>query len=307
MAWLRAAARAKINLTLDIVARRPDGYHDIESVMHTIGLADKVCVRMSEGPLVSLRVMGAELPEDPRNLAWKAADATLRAIRGKSAAAGNGVEVELVKNIPFEAGLAGGSSDAAVVIHLVNEVFGRPLVVSELAAVASGIGADVPFLLTGGAVFAEGIGDRLTVLDCFMDRPVVIAKPTTGLSTSLMYRAWDEKHEAGRAQSIGKDTSSRAFLGELAGKGPDGAIKHVHNDFEDLAAIAVPEISEFKAIMLGAGAVACAMSGSGTAVFGIFDGEDDARRAMEALRNGHGDIFTACTRLDPRRHIPMLE
>jgi len=307
MAWLRALARAKINLTLDIKARRPDGYHDIESVMHTIGLADEVGVRISDGPSVSLRVMGAKLPEDPRNLAWKAADAALKAIRGKGAGDGRGVDIELFKNIPFEAGLAGGSSDAAAVLYLVNTAFGGLLGDHELSEVASGIGADVPFLLTGGIALATGTGDELTVLDPCMDAPVVLAKPATGLSTALMYRAWDEKHGfmADRVQE--RESSTRAFLRELAKKGQDGALMCVHNDFEELAVIAVPEISEIKAVMLEEGAAASAMSGSGTSVFGIFNDEQSARKALGALRRARGDIFTAYTRLDPRRQIPMLE
>lgn len=302
--WARA--RAKVNLTLDILARRDDGYHDIASVMHTVGLADEVGVSLNGTGVVTLRVKGAELPEDSRNLAWRAAASVLTAARGKGAGPSAGIDVELVKKVPFEAGLAGGSSDAAVTAHLANLALGCPLDDEELLCIAKNLGSDVPFLLKGGAALAGKSGDELIPLDLSEGLPIVIAKPRAGLPTSLMYRAWDEQNPEGRAGRKDAPTGTERFMEALRRDGPKEALKCLHNDFEELAAIAVPEVAGLKSTMLGKGALSALMSGSGTAVYGIFEEEAEARSAEEAAKVRFDGIFTAVSKLDPVRGIPML-
>lgn len=299
-------ARAKVNLTLDIIARRQDGYHDIASVMHTIGLADEVGVALSGGRSVTLRVKGAELPEDSRNLAWRAAAAVLAAAGGKRPGEETGLDIELVKKVPFEAGLAGGSSDAATTLQLANMALGNPLDDGELLAIAANLGSDVPFLMNGGAAYASKAGNELTFLEMGEDLPTVIAKPHAGLSTSLMYRAWDEKNPEGAETRPSGGNSTERFIESLNRHGTVEALRHLHNDFEELAAIAVPEVLDLKAQMMKKGAISALMSGSGTAVYGIFEEEATAMEAEEAIRAGYRGVFTAVTRLDPRRGIPML-
>lgn len=306
METIWARARAKVNLTLDIIARREDGYHDISSVMHTIGLADEVGVALNGTGVVTLRVKGAELPEDSRNLAWRAAASVLTAARSKGAAGKSGIEVGLIKKVPFEAGLAGGSSDAAATAHLVNLALGSPLDEGELLGIAKNLGSDVPFLLQGGAALAGKAGDELIPLELEEGLPLVIAKPRAGLSTSLMYRAWDERNPEGRGKRTDETTGTERFMDRLRRDGSREALKHLHNDFEELAEIAVPEIAGFKALMMESGAVSALMSGSGTAVYGIFEEEAKARLAEEALRARFDGIFTAISKLDPMRGIPML-
>lgn len=304
MIWARA--RAKVNLTLDIIARREDGYHDISSVMHTVGLADEVGVALNGTGVVTLRVKGAELPEDSRNLAWRAAASVLTAARGKGAAGNSGIEVELIKKVPFEAGLAGGSSDAAATAHLVNLALGSPLDEGELLGIAKNLGSDVPFLLQGGAALAGKAGDELIPLELEEWLPLVIAKPRAGLSTSLMYRAWDERNPEGRGKGTHAPTGTERFMDRLLRDGAREALKHLHNDFEELATIAVPEVAGLKAIMMERGAISALMSGSGTAVYGIFEEEAKARLAEEVVMAKYDGIFTAISKLDPTRGIPML-
>lgn len=304
MIW--AGARAKVNLTLDIIARREDGYHDIASVMHTVGLADEVGVSLNGTGGVTLRVKGAELPEDSRNLAWRAAASVLTAARSKGIGESAGIGVELVKKVPFEAGLAGGSSDAAATAYLVNLALGSPLDEGELLGIAKNLGSDVPFLLKGGAALAGKSGDELIPLDLEEELPLVIAKPRAGLSTSLMYRAWDERNPEGRDKGTDAPTGTERFMEALRRDGPREALKSLHNDFEELAAIAVPEVAGLKATMLEKGAISALMSGSGTAVYGIFEEEARARSAEEAVRVKYEGIFTATAKLDPTRGIPML-
>lgn len=299
-------ARAKVNLTLDIIARRQDGYHDIASVMHTVALADEVGVAKSHGKAVTLKVKGANLPEDSRNLAWRAAAAALTAARQKGFGEYAGIDVELVKRVPYEAGLAGGSSDAATALMLTNLALGSPLDAEELMGIAAGIGSDVPFLLMGGAALAQNAGDQLVCLDMKEELPMLIAKPDAGLSTALMYRAWDERNPKGVNANAFEGASTDNFIDLLNTKGAMAALRHLHNDFEELAAIAVPEIPDLKAMMMRSGAISALMTGSGTAVYGIYEEEAAAKQAKEAIEGRYKGMFTALTRLDPLRGIPML-
>lgn len=297
-----------MNLTLDILARRPDGYHDIESVMHTLSLADTVGVKITGGPNMELSVRGDfRAPEGPENLAFKAAETMRQHLRQQGHGADWGAEIKLVKSIPSEAGLAGGSSDAAAVLALLNEALGRPLEEGQLMRLGGILGADIPFLLQGGMALASGTGSDLRPLKGIGSYVVALAKPDEGLSTGLMYRAWDDANRSIGADAQKRGTSSAKFLKTLSAEGPRAALNCLHNGFEDLAIGMLPTIGELKRMMLEAGAISASMSGSGTAVFGIFDDEPGARRAIDEINEHFNGIFTMITGLDGDRGLPMLK
>lgn len=184
-------ARAKINLTLDVGARRPDGYHDIRSVMQTVALHDTLTVTHTpQQPGVRLEVMGDEaegVPADKTNLVHRAATHLL-----KLAGDGSGLHISLQKRIPSQAGLGGGSSDAAATLLAVNELLGLALSAERLAEIGVTLGADVSFFLTGGTALVEGLGERVTLLPSFSPtKPLVIVKPPVGVSTADAYSALD--------------------------------------------------------------------------------------------------------------------
>lgn len=300
--WLFSKARAKLNLTLDITSRRPDGYHDIESVMCTVALADEIAMRLSGPPGIRLKVQGAALPEDERNLAYKAVSAFLDEVAPKMAISGTGVEMILSKVIPSRAGLGGGSSDAAAALKLINRLLGSPVEEGGLFRLARSLGSDVPFLLEGGAALVKGAGDDIKRLRRSMTDekaqglPVVIVKPREGLSTALMYKAWDDL--AKDANREGNVTGTGRFMERLSREGTLRALTELHNDFERVAVSVVPEVELIKDLLLDQGATAASMSGSGTAVFGIFRDAAKAEKARKEAAAAHPGAFAALTELD---------
>lgn len=191
------SAPAKINLTLDVGPRRPDGYHDIRSVMQTIDLCDTLTAALVSTPGVHLSVTGEEadgVPSDAANLVHKAAVRLQKIAAARGTLAGNqsGMQIDLHKRIPSQAGLGGGSSDAAATLLAVNDLLGLDLSLSRLSAVGAALGADVPFFLTGGTALAEGLGEQVTPLPAITPNwPLVIVKPPVGVSTAAAYAALD--------------------------------------------------------------------------------------------------------------------
>ena len=191
------AAHAKINLTLDIGPRRPDGYHSVRSVMQTIGLHDTLTVTLASAPGVHLTVTGDEaggVPADATNLVHKAAVRLQKIAAAQGLLAGNrsGLKITLHKCIPSQAGLGGGSSDAAATLLAVNDLFGLRLSPARLNEIGAALGSDVPFFLTGGTAIAEGLGEKITPLPPLdTDWPLVIVKPNVGVSTATAYAALD--------------------------------------------------------------------------------------------------------------------
>lgn len=243
---LLALAPAKINWTLDILERRPDGYHEIESIMQTISLPDYVVLSLTDAPGVDLKIAGPMapgVPSGPANTAYRAAAAILDA----AGAVGKGLHVELTKLIPIQAGLGGGSSDAAAVLLGVNRLLGDPLGEADLLALARPIGADVSFFIHGGPTRVSGIGDRLEPAPDGPREPFVIAKPACGVSTADAYRALDD---------LPKRRSARAARAWPAGG--------MANDFEAAIYEMVPEIASLRQRLLDAGAASVLLCGSGS-------------------------------------------
>jgi 4-diphosphocytidyl-2-C-methyl-D-erythritol kinase len=256
-------APAKVNLFLRVVAKREDGYHDLETRMQKLGLYDRIVLTALEGAGIRFRCSRSDLPANETNLAWRAAAAFLAASRK---GARYGVDIELEKNIPVAAGLGGGSSDAGCVLKGLNTLFDNEFPEDVLLDMGRGLGADVPFFVTRhNAVQATGIGDRMEPV-ASMDRCVFfLINPGFAVSTRWVYENF--------ALTRGAKNSTLPGFRKL-GSGKLSPVEMV-NDLEQVTIGRYPEIAEIKRQLLAAGAVAALMSGSGPTVFGVFS--DDSR------------------------------
>ncbi len=284
---VKETARAKINLTLDILGVRSDGYHEVSMIMQTIELADEVGLKKISGG-ISLKmdtseiIGGEKIPLDEKNLAWRAA-VEFQKFCGKNF----GVEINIKKKIPIEAGLAGGSTDAAAVIRGMNRLYETNLTEEELCKIGMQIGADVSFCIIGGICLAEGRGDTLTRLDPIKKFNVVLAKPDGGISTAWAYKTYDDNPTEKR---IPNDKIIEHFKrGEY-----DAAFKYFSNALEKVAAQKIPAIAELKSKMLAAGAKAVSMSGSGSTIFALTD-EQGVEKIAESVENLGAQIFITKT------------
>ncbi|MBR2340749.1 MAG: 4-(cytidine 5'-diphospho)-2-C-methyl-D-erythritol kinase [Clostridia bacterium] len=282
---IRDKAYAKINLFLDVVAKRNDGYHDIRSYMHSVSLCDdlKLCAKMSKKATVSITVEGnASIPDDHTNLACRAATAYM-----EWSGISLDVKIELTKRIPTEAGLGGGSTDAASVLRMLNVIMANNLSAAELSMVAAGIGADVPYCLFGGTKLCEGKGEILT--DVALEKPLyfVIAKSEESVSTPAMYKMLDTLYgdfdgfmniEAEMKHGILSHALKRGDLFDISAG--------LYNIFESVVLDECPQARRLKEILLTEGAMAALMSGSGPSVYGIFADKNKAISVAEKL----GDI-----------------
>ena len=258
--WLRAFA--KVNYALDVLGLRGDGYHEISTVMQSISLADEVQLRRAAGGFdLSLEPEEVKIGSQERNttyLAWKA----LQGLAGEELP----VKVTLRKEIPAGAGLGGGSANAAAVLVGLNELFGLGLRVDELCGIGARIGADVPFCISGGTALGEGIGEILTPLPSPPAHRLVVAKPLRSADTAGMYRAYDETEtESMRSVEPVVSALRSGSLPVLAAA--------VGNDLAPVTRGFIPEVATLERTLLASGALGASMSGSGTAVYGIFDDE----------------------------------
>ncbi len=269
---VRLKAFAKINYALDILGLRPEGYHDIGTVMQSISLADEVELRRSiEGFTLSLEpdVVGIGPPkQNTVYIAWK----QLRRLTDEELP----VEVTLRKRIPAGAGLGGGSADAAAVLVGLNEMFGLGLRIDELRGVGVEVGADVPFFISGGTALGEGVGEILTPLPAPPTHNIVVAKPPRSAETAVIYRAHD-RMQAESARSVG------FVISALRSGSVSALATAAGNDLAPVTRSFVPEVAALERELLVLGALGASMSGSGTAVYGIFDDEKVARNASDTV------------------------
>lgn len=270
-----ARGRAKINLSLDIVGKREDGYHLLRGVMQSLSLCDDLVVERAAGRL-TLTCDDPALPRDGRNAAYRAAAAFL-AETGREGAA-----LALTKRIPYQAGLGSASADAAAALRGLNALFGHPLDEGTLLALGLSVGSDVPFCLTGGTLLAEGIGERLSPLPPLPDCVVVLVKPDEGMATPEAFARYDALGRPIRPD--GGALAAALAAGDLAGVGAACA-----NAFEQVCPAA--DVAAVKAGLLEAGALGAAMTGSGTAVFGLFDDRARAGRAVGLLKRPGRSVF----------------
>lgn len=265
-------APAKLNLTLDVGARRPDGYHDITSIMHSVALYDRLSLTEDGSGALSLGCQGAELPVGPENLVWRAAETFFRETNLPCP----GVHMELEKHIPSQAGLGGGSSDAAATLRALRRLYAPALPDEALEQLAAGVGSDVPYCVRGGTALAQGRGERLTRLPDLKGGCFVIVKPDLACSTAAMYRQLD-------AITIQARPDSRAMIRALEQGDTEAICRLVGNVFQQ-ALPADCEVFTIRRRLVALGAGAACMTGSGSAVMGLFLRQEDAQRAAEALR-----------------------
>ena len=266
-------APAKINLFLEVTGRREDGYHEIDTVMQTVRYADKVQISFDpDGEGIALTCNRRYIPTDGGNIAYRCAEEFLRAT-GKSGR----VEMHIEKRIPVAAGLGGGSADGAAVLKALNRLTGAGLAREELAAFSASIGADIPFCVRGGCARATGIGEVFSYAAPLADVELVIAIGGRGSSTPEAYRLLDESGYTGKRSADG-------MLAALAAGDRAKVYAEMYNAFEDVIIEHNKEIGDLKNRMLSGGAAAAMMSGSGAAVFGIFENKKAARAVCRLLR-----------------------
>lgn len=271
-------APAKINLTLNVGGRREDGYHQVDTIMQTVDLADRITVRLIQDGSIHLHLSDSTLPADEHNTAWKAAAAFFQQTQTDHP----GVEIHIQKNIPQQAGLAGGSADAAGLLVALDRLLDTRLTTEQLCDIGAGIGADVPFCVLGGAAFAEGIGTILSPLPSMPDCFVVIARPDCGVSTREAYRRIDAIEPSRRPNhSVVTDALCAGDLATIS--------RNLCNVFEE--AIALPDVQHIQKIMRCCQTLGSQMTGSGSAVFGFFEDKAQASHCAELLRKTYSAVF----------------
>lgn len=269
---MRLRALAKINLGLDVVGRRADGYHQVRMIMQTINMYDQLEIDIKEESGISITTNLPFVPTNENNLVYKAAKLLMDEFQ-----IDRGITVDLQKFIPVAAGMAGGSSDAAATMIGVNRLFGLGLTVRQLMERGVSIGADVPYCLLRGTALAEGIGEELRALPPCPECYVLIGKPAVSVSTRMVY----EKLDA--LESVNHPDIDRMLEG-LQWHNLNRVADHMGNVLEEVTIPAYPVIEEIKQHMKSHGAVNAMMSGSGPTVFGLFDDKNTAEQACEALR-----------------------
>jgi 4-diphosphocytidyl-2-C-methyl-D-erythritol kinase len=281
-------ARAKVNLALEVLSRRPDGYHEIATVMQVIDLSDRLILEEADDLAVSTSAPG--VPTDESNLAYRAA-----AVLRDAAKLGRGVRITLDKRIPVAAGLGGGSTDAAAVLAGLNRLWGLRWPVARLEELAVSLGMDVPFFLRGGAALATGRGERLAPLDgaaLFL----VLVNPRFPLSTAEMYARVTPTMYSGGGQA-------RQMAGALGTRRPGRVAASLYNGLEGAARAAHPQIGQMQAALVAAGALGAAMSGSGPTVFGIARSWEQARQIRARVVRGSWECWAVRTLRGPAVRI----
>ncbi len=265
-------ALAKINLGLDVISRREDGYHEVCMIMQTIHLFDRLHLKKLREDQITLKTNLSFLPVDKSNLAYRAAVLLRDEFDIKE-----GIDIRLHKYIPVAAGMAGGSTDAAAVLYGMNEMFELGLTKKELMERGVKLGADVPYCLMRGTALAEGIGEKLTALPPMVKCPVLIAKPQIGVSTKYVY-------EHLKLDDASAHPDMDRLIQDIKEKDLRRIASHMGNILETVTIPLHPEIEQIKGCMRDNGALNAMMSGSGPTVFGLFEREADAVLAAEKLR-----------------------
>lgn len=268
-------ALAKINLGLDVVRRREDGYHEVRMIMQTIHLYDRLDIKRTKESGIQIQTNLSFLPVNENNLIYKAAKLLMDEF-----SITDGVSVKLDKRIPVAAGMAGGSTDAAAMLFGMNRLFSLGLTKRQLMERGVQIGADVPYCIMRGTALAEGIGEELSPLAPMVKCPVLIAKPSISVSTKFVY------------QNLKLDDTTihpdiDRLIDDIKAKNLYDIAAHMGNVLETVTIPNYPVIDEIKKHMLSNGAVGAMMSGSGPTVFGLFDDEDTAKKAYKAMRSSH--------------------
>ncbi len=275
-------AYAKINLMLDILSTLPNGYHDLFMIMQSVGLYDTVTVEKTESRKIEIFCSIPDIPCDERNIAYKAATAFFDG----SGTENCGIKINIEKQIPHTAGLAGGSADGAAVIVALNRLFGAELKEKDIIKIGAKVGADVPFCALGGTMMAQYTGTVLSHLPDLSEKFVVIVKPEQDVSTAKAYAAFDEAERVRHLDTRGMLLS--AVNGDWQGIG-----ERVGNVFEQF--IEVADRAIIKAAMRENNCLCCCMSGSGPSVFGIFENKADAEKCFAGLKESYNNTYLCTT------------
>jgi len=279
-------AYAKINLALDVIARRSDGYHEVKMIMQNINLYDELTFEkktINTGtPQIQIITDSSEIPVDEHNLVYKAAKAI---IERYSIPQNIGISVLLNKKIPVAAGMAGGSSDAAAVFHGVNELMDLGIPITTMCEMGKKIGADIPFCIIGGTAKAEGIGEKLTVLPPMPSCHILIIKPDISVSTKWVY-------ENLNLRGIENHPDADGMIAAIENNDLDGITSRMANLLEAVTIKKYPVINEIKSNIMAFGAENALMSGSGPSVFGIFKNKEKALSAFSEMKNKYEIYLT---------------
>lgn len=272
-------AKGKINLTIDVLFKRPDGYHEVEMIMQTIALKDIISLKLISKPIIELNTNCQQLARDEDNLAFQAARIMMEEYRLDA-----GISITLEKNIPLASGLAGGSANAAAVIVGINELFQLKRPQEELMSLGKKIGADVPFCILGKTALARGIGEKLTPLNHLTGFGVLLVKPPYSVSTKEVYNRLDVKNIETRPDTKGMiNNIKEQNIGKIA--------SGLCNVLEEVTLRLYPELTDIKKQLVQRGALGSLMSGSGPTIFGLYESVRDAKRAADNVIKSGNRIF----------------
>lgn len=282
MGFIELKAYAKINLSLDVLCKRPDGYHDLKMVMQTIELHDKVFLEaIPKG--IEVLCNSKWVPCGEENIAHKAASLLFNEYKFKS-----GIRIKIEKNIPVAAGLAGGSSDAASVLKGMNDLFNLGINKATMTALGKQVGADVPYCIKGGTALAEGIGDILTELPLLDGINVILIKPRFGVSTPWVFKNLD-------LSKITDRPDNELIINAIKEKNIENIACNMKNVLETVTIPKYGMLEEIKTKLIKLGALGSMMSGSGPSVFGIFADKSSAESAFRAIKSNKWDSFLTHT------------
>ncbi|MFI3206370.1 MAG: 4-(cytidine 5'-diphospho)-2-C-methyl-D-erythritol kinase [Clostridia bacterium] len=281
-------ANAKINLSLDIIGKRDDGFHDIDTVMQSIDLSDKITISKNKTGEIKLTCAKIMLPTDEKNIAYRAAKKILE--RGNIT--DMGVDIHIIKEIPIQAGLGGGSADAAAVLKGINKLFDIGLDTDELIEIGASIGADVPFCIVGGTKRCTGIGEVITDVKNLPNCKILICKPNIGVDTTKAYTIWDQYPQE-------DGFSGDDMVESLESNDIETISSSVQNYFDYV--LNLGEVNLIKSIMKEKGALCASMSGSGSAVFGVFEEDKDIENLTKELNS-----FGFCKICHPTIHTNKI-
>ncbi|NLZ81479.1 MAG: 4-(cytidine 5'-diphospho)-2-C-methyl-D-erythritol kinase [Clostridiales bacterium] len=272
MNFIKLKAYGKINLGLDVVRKREDGYHEVRMIMQTVNIFDRIEIKKTKSPDIKIKTNLYYLPTNEDNLVYKSAKLLMEEFD-----ISQGIAIDLKKHIPVAAGMGGGSSDAAAVLYGVNRMFDLGLSIDDLMKRGVKLGADVPYCLLRGTVLAEGIGEKLTQLPPMPACSLIIAKPNMSLSTKAVYGKLN-------ANELNSHPDIDGMVEAIRQNDLNGVAGRLENVLETITIPDYPIIGELKDFMMKHKALNALMSGSGPTVFGLYDDEKAARKAYEILK-----------------------
>lgn len=280
MTTLYEGAFAKLNLTLDVLGKRDDGFHDIRTVMQTVSVRDDIEIDIGTGKAWCLKCDKQDIPVDERNLAWKAAKLFCDTLGYNP----DGLEIRITKRIPSQAGMGGGSADAAAVLRALNRHYGSPLSIGALAELGAQIGSDVPFCVMGGTCVCEGRGEKLRKLPDMPDCIFVVCKPAFSVSTPELYQKMDQV-------AIAKHPNHQAMERAILAGDLEQVAKNVYNVFDPVVTQEHLELNYIKSLFHQYGAISYQMTGSGSACFAIVSEFEVAAVICNMLKDSYPNIF----------------